>query len=145
MTEYIPQTSATDRLVAARKALAEYDHVRASQSANYPRHAFQLAQALRALITPPGTGETVEQIADRLTESVMAYAQAEGLTERGIAMAGLRYGVLAGIQDAHETWEPEVAMRPTQEMMLRWLGIDYAYSEPNGISIHFQVIDREEI
>ena len=31
--------------------------------------------------------------------------------------------VRAGIQSAHETWEP--SDHPSQEMMLRWLGIDF--------------------
>lgn len=140
MTEHIEQTSASDRCEAARKALAAFE-----QAPRVPiGYETLLADALRALIAPPSVGETAEQMADRLTSSVMTYAQAEGLTERGIAMAGIRYGFNAAIRAAHETWEPEVAQRPSQEQMLRWLGISYGHRDAQSIEIPFQIIEREE-
>jgi hypothetical protein len=56
--------------------------------------------------------------------------------------------VYAGMQRAHETWEPEVALRPTQEQMLRWLGIKHlATLNLNGdpiFAIEAQPIERED-
>jgi hypothetical protein len=138
MTEYIGQSSASDRIEKAREALAQYDALIPGLRSKISE---DLAEALRALITPPGVHESEADIAARLTPVVMTYAQMEGLAERGIAMAGIRYGIRAGIQSAHETWESED--RPTQEQMLRWLGIDCTIHAGN-IFIPEQHIDRED-
>lgn len=134
MTNPIPQTSASERVEAARKALA---------LVGGPGREKTLARALRALITPPGVGESEEAIANRLIEEVMDYARSGWLDGRELAMAGLLYGIRAGIQSAHESWEP--ADRPSQEMMLRWLGIkaERALHQDTLLFIPDQHIEKE--
>lgn len=134
----VEQTSASDRIEAARKALAGYDR---AKEVGFAPNALVLADALRALITPPAVGESEEQIAQRIiTESqARGVAAPEGdFTDYGIALTGVR----AGIQAAHETWEPEVAQRPSQEQMLRWLGISFGHNG-DRIEIHHQSIEKE--
>lgn len=153
MTEYIEQTSASDRIEQARKALAEFDAETEGQAFSphdYPTaEAFAVAEALRALITPPSVGETDEAIAERVAygyldehgmPAVMQLAALAGHIER-IALAAVR----AGIQSAHESWECEVALRPSQEQMLRWLGLDYRETTHGTLFVYGQNIDREEI
>ena len=146
--DYIPQSSASDRYDAARKALAEWDN------GGVPgvRAAHDLAEVLRALITPPGVHESEEQIAVRILEKLVsdepfiaAIIGGANLTRHVKALVA--EGVRAGIQAAHETWECED--RPTQEQMLRWLGIEYdnRYNEAgyeDGYLIIEQFIERED-
>lgn len=147
MTEYIPQGSASGRYEAARKALARYDVPDILHSIV----ADDLADALRALITPPSVGESEERIAERIIQKVpSSLIQMDGSLrfEPEALVSLVTAAVRAGIQDAHETWEPEVAMQPTQEQMLRWLGLDYDESfddegEP-ALHIYSQFIEREE-
>lgn len=127
----IPQTSASDRVEAAREVLAEY---RRSQPSDYERaYADPLADALRALITPPGVGESERQIAER---AVLTWDAGK------TAVDNVEAAVRAGFQSAHETWEP--SDHPSQEMMLRWLGLDYT-EDGDVIIVHRKVIEREEI
>lgn len=125
----IEQTSASDRYEAARKALAEYE-----------AHGTFLdderaASALRTLITPPSVGLSVEQIAENIER---AYGGRLPLVTL------LQMAVRAGIQSAHETWEPEVALRPTQEQMLRWMEIEHEINRHGDLYIPEQHIEREE-
>lgn len=138
MTE---QTSASDRYEAARKALAEYD---TEKTKRYPYTAASesMATALRALITPPGIHESEEQIVQRVLNETPDGANFNEVD-------AIRMAVHAGIQSAHESWEPEVALRPTQEQMLRWLGISYAvgtYGADDVPCFHIltHVIERED-
>jgi hypothetical protein len=145
----IPQTSASERVEAAREALAEYGR---SQPSDYERaYADPLAAALRALITPPSVGESeeaiVEDFATRLREQGAIEILGQDAVFRatdhhGQSVTAFRQGVRAGIQSAHETWEP--ADRPSQEMMLRWLGLDYTI-DGDVIVVHRKNIEREEI
>lgn len=144
--ENTPQTSASDRIEAAREALAEYDR---SQPSDYEAaYADPLADALRALITPPSVGESEEEVIKRAALMTMLYGEREGLSVHGFVRAGVRFGFHAGIDFAHERWEPEVAQRPSQEQMLRWLGVDTRPARAEGdarIFIPAQHIEREEI
>ena len=141
MNENIPQTSASERIEAARKALAWYDDD-SEAGGGIVLGGQAVAEALRPLITPPGVGESEEQIVNRVTGATMAYGESEGLSVRGFVQAGVRFGIRAGIQSAHETWEP--ADKPSQEQMLRWLGIEH-YEFDAIVHISEQVIEREEI
>lgn len=143
MPEFNEQTSASDRYAAARRALADYDAIDGwnGTHAVMIANADALALALRALITPPGTSETVEQIVDRvLYEWRHTHDHAIDLEEAMVRAAN------AGIQSAHEAWEPEVALRPTQEQMLRWLGISYddGLINEGELFIYEQRIEKEE-
>lgn len=133
MTE---QTSASDRYRAAHEALAAFDSAERGDEATAETVAF----TLRALVTPPSVGESVEQIVDR----ILAQWRRDHDYAIDLEEAMVR-AVSAGIQSAHEAWEPEVALRPTQEQMLRWLGIRYgAAGRPTHIHIPFQNIERED-
>lgn len=142
MTEYHEQTSASDRIEAAREALANYD-----QTAETYRDGlgYSLADALRALITPPATSETEEDVAERIVTAFPSpYAPSVGYSHGELVELAIT-AYRAGIQSAHESWEPEVAQRPTQEQMLRWLGIRYTESAEQGyVYIPLQQIEREE-
>jgi hypothetical protein len=139
MTEHIEQTSASDRLEAARKALTGWEALdRDCTGDSRPwRPGDALADALRALITPPGfplTQVSIDHAAD--------IAEAHGYDSNGVTEAVME-GIEYGIQCAHERWEP--ADRPTQEQMLRWLGIDYARSDDGELLIILSdTIDRED-
>ncbi len=146
MTE---QTSASDRYEAARKALARFwnpDDLAEMEIQG------ELVHALEALVTPPGVGESEAQIVERWAGRLRRRGAIEVLGEEAVfnatdhhgqSIESFRQGVRAGIQSAHESWEPEVAQRPTQEQMLRWLGIEY--DETDGeIFIPDQFIKREE-
>ena len=133
MTE---QTSASDRYEAARKALADYDAIDGwnGTHAVMIANAERLADALRALITPPSVGESEEAIAQRLTADGTPHQWDFGSDLLNAEVRGLlRQAVRAGIQSAHESWEPEVAQRPTQEQMLRWLKISYGHRDTHSI------------
>lgn len=148
MDNRVSQTSASDRYEAARKVLAAFEGEVLEGQGSY---AWTLADALRALITPPSVGESEEQIAEQIAERVMvnqvgeANPEGEYTTDGAEILGMIRSGVFAGIQTAHETWEPEVAQRPSQEQMLRWLGLDYEQHHEKLIFIQAQSIEREEI
>ena len=154
MSEYIEQGSASDRYEAARKAIAalaiQISHERfvpSDESGHMLRVLIDASDALIALTTPPGVGETDEQIARRVSSEATDFP--EGIPSEADVRKLITRGVRAGIQNAHETWEPEVALQPTQEQMLRWLGLDCFDStddegEPS-IFIRPQHIDREEM
>lgn len=113
-------TSSSDRYEAARKALAIFD-------APHPddEHAIATARvtaALRALVEPPATLQTPEQIAEAFAADLLNRGTVEVLGGFPLVKAGdggkrwnivygeaHRQGVLAGIQAAWESWEPESA------------------------------------
>lgn len=138
MTEYIPQTSASDRYEAARKALADW-WGGVHQGVHPWRNGEALAFALDALITPPGfplTQVSIDHAAD--------IAEAHGYDSNGVTEAVME-GIEYGIQSAHETWECETALRPTREQMLRWLEIEHSVDEAVGmLFIPAQYIERED-
>lgn len=140
----IPQTSASGRTQAAQRALEAFENATPEKGKNdIDRYALalEMADALRALIAPPSVGESQVEIANRIGSEVASY----GLSLRGTADFAALMGIKAGIQSAHETWEP--ADHPSQEMMLRWLGIDYEDSifHKDQIFIEPQFIEREVI
>lgn len=150
LTTNIPQTSASERVETAQKALATWDDIYDGVPADMiEREADAVANALRALITPPAVGD--ESIAKRIAaEHYAGYAPAnlpadlswEHLAQSfgEVAVAAFR----AGIQSAHESWEP--ADVPSQEFMLRHLGIRYGDAgRPTHIHIPFQNIEKEVI
>lgn len=95
-----PATSSSDRIEAARKALADWD----STSPTYQDGlASGLAEALRALIESPATMESPEQIAERVMYSEPV-PHDRTLAEWRQKIAE---GVQAGIQAAWQSWEPE--------------------------------------
>ena len=118
----------TDRYEAARKALADYDTIDGwnGTHAVMIANADALASALRALITRAPAGENLEAIAMEIVrEKNIGWDW-----DFDIALKG----ILAGLQ-----------IRPTQEQMLRWLGIRYTESAENGyVYIPLQMIDRED-
>lgn len=147
MTEYIPQTSASERIEAARKAIRVFDAAVDSIAdatdldeheqgeARAERAALDCVAALRALITPPPVGETEEQIAERIVRE-----KNDGWDwDMDIALKAVR----AGIQSAHLTWEP--ADHPSQEMMLRWLGLTTERDDYGELYIPAQRIEKEVI
>lgn len=107
MTENIPQTSTSDRIEQARKALNVWDNARAVRVLDGVL-ADAVADALRAFITPPSVGESATEVAIRVLEDL---AGREPFIAVGIQNAGLTRrvrdavaeGVRAGIQAAHET------------------------------------------
>lgn len=143
MPEFNEQTSASDRYEAARKALAFNEAVDRGESVAERTARDNLADALRALITPPRTGETVEQIAARALNSFPPpYTPGAGYSHGELEQLAI-YAARAGIQNAHETWECED--RPTQEQMLRWLGINARECEHEGeLYLAEQHIEKED-
>lgn len=144
MTENIPQTSASERYEAARKALAEYNH-QLQNEGEWGTVPNRLAAAIRALITPPGSPLTVES--EAVNDAVNAYDwpfhEHIDISATELADFGTQL-FRAGVQSAHETWEP--ADVPSQEMMLRWLGLRYSDAgRPTHIHIPFQTIEKEEV
>lgn len=138
MTEYTEQTSASDRYAAARKALDHYFATPTHDAKEWALRAVPVAKALEALITPPGVHESKHDAAMRIAADYFPES-------RGTAYEAAARGVRAGIQNAHETWEPEVALRPTQEQMLRWLGIEHEEDPAVGmLYVREQYIERED-
>ena len=147
----VPQTSANERQEAARKALAAYDEHFMTRLLD-PAEVVSLAEALRALITPPGIGmpELVRDFRERITEQgSLAVLGQRAVHEggHGPAIEGYRLGLADGEQYAHERWEP--ADRPSQGQMLRWLGIEN-HEEPRigdttKLRIPTQHIEKEVI
>lgn len=129
---YIPRTSASDRYEAARDALAaarrtagalealgddEWEELTDIQE-SLPWNLRHLADVIEALITPPAVGESEEAIVDRLfgrlDNAILASAKPHPEIMAGIKVM-LWNAVRAGIE----------AARPSQEDMLRALGLDY--------------------
>lgn len=115
-------TSSSDRYEAARAALTEYrgPDVYTVHSDN-PSERYDvldaaevLAAALRSLIEPPATEETAGEIANRLV-STYEWPYSERREFRADELAEvLEEAVHAGIQAAHESWEPDAyAEAPT--------------------------------
>lgn len=182
MTEYIEQTSASDRLEAARAAkrsltreaglldfIREYLDLIARPEGfidgtgkRYTLEQADLAMwnavasmneailSLRALITPPTTHESLSDLALKIHAAALTAAEDAGIQITtdldSIMRNATNRAVCAGMQGAHESWEPEVAQRPSQEQMLRWLGVRYTESAEQGyVYIPLQQIEREEI
>lgn len=150
MTKNIPQTSASERVEAAQKALDHYDAAFAMRPLN-GEDAERLAASLRALITPPAVGESEDRIvAEQLhwlkVNASIALIDFDSRGETLIENA-LRQAARSAIQSAHESWEP--ADVPSQEFMLRHLGIRYEESmfsdNAHQFFIPSQYIDKEVI
>lgn len=144
MTEHIPQTSASDRYEAARKALQMFDDrtARLSSTIETPFER-ALAEALRALIAPPGVHESEEDIVQTVIQNAPAHVSGQGIRfQYDDLIAMIQAAIRAGIEYAHERWEP--ADRPTQEQMLRWLGIEHQTLSYGQIHIDEQYIEKED-
>lgn len=146
MTENVPQTSASDRIEAARKALEWYDD-QSEAGGGIVAGGLAVADALRALITPPSVGESEATIAGRVLDDYFTLTYEEMVTDSSgeTVYAALMAAARAGIQSAHERWEP--ADRPSQEQMLRWLGVtaEESVRDHDALFIPEQYIEREEI
>lgn len=169
MSENIPQTSASERVEAAQRAImwlsVQLDEARATveeieesrdahdvqgmidardSADNLLQHLLAHGQkqldAIRALITPPDARESEEAIAQRVSREATDFP--DGVPSEDDVRRLIIRGIRAGIQSAHESWEP--SDRPSQEMMLRWLGIGYLI-RGDEIAIPRQSIEREEI
>ena len=101
-------TSASERYDEAREALIFYDGNPSSISAR-----MRIVGALRALIEPPATVETPEQIAQRVTEE-WAGRRDEVILGRRDFEREIAAAVRAGILAAWESWEPENAPGVTE-------------------------------
>lgn len=151
MTTNIPQTSASERQEAARKALEVWTQASTTRGVPLSQAIHGVVAALRALITPPGIHESEEQLAIEWRERLMERGSIEVIGETGLYSkeSGVyeaeifRLGVRAGIQAAHESWEP--ADVPSQEFMLRRLGIDYEEHRESLLFIPEQSIEKEVI
>lgn len=143
MTENIPQTSASDRIEQARKVADTIAYRLRTLQPVDPFLAQKALDSIEALITPPSVGVDAQWEA---AESIAAEVQRrmEGQASQKVMIyAAADRGFLAGIQYAHERWEP--ADRPSQEQMLRWLGIKFEQNDEYDIFIPKQHIEREEI
>lgn len=118
MTENIPQTSASERLEKAREALAAYDANPRGRARENAMH--DCIEMLRELVKGP----TITTSADKAVDDLLDRCNPNG---EDVGPGELAYAVSeafdAGIQYAHERWEP--ADVPSQEFMLRHLGLDY--------------------
>jgi hypothetical protein len=147
MTEYHEQTSASDRIEAARKVLTDYDEHDEPRSLHERRmREYRLASALRALITPPATSDSEEDVADRIVTAFPSpYTPSVGYSYGELVELAIT-AYRAGIQSAHESWES--ADVPSQEFMLRYLGLDYwdGYADDgsNAWKIPAQSIEKED-
>lgn len=150
MIEYIGQRSASDRYEAARKALARFDQILHPDTLEGEGAALAVRDALADFITPPGVGEGEADMVQTVIQNAPAHVSGKGiLFQYDDLIAMVASAVRAGIQNAHESWECETAQRPSQEQMLRWLGLDCKDSTDDegnpSIYIHGQHIEREEI
>ena len=141
MTNYAPQASASDRVEAARKWLDNFAAQDAAERVcwhDMPEDFEDFLAIVRALVTPPSVGESVEEIADAIQAPHRSNSGELNLVIR----SAITRGVHAGIAAAQEAWEPETALRPSQEQMLRWLGIEHRAWD-HVITISAQIIERE--
>ncbi|MBT2484803.1 MULTISPECIES: hypothetical protein [unclassified Microbacterium] len=147
MTENIPQTSASERIEQAQKVLAEFRNATPENGKNdidRYRLALEMADRLEALITPPGVHDSERSLARDLITKTPAHVSGQGIRfQYDDLMEMLMSAIRAGIQYAHERWEP--ADHPSQEMMLRWLGITHEESvrEHEAWFIPEQYIEKE--
>lgn len=148
----VPQTSASRRreqakvVINAAIASAESDDAGIEELIG---HRDNLIEVLDELTDPPTIGmpELVRDFRERLTEhgSIAVLGQRAALAGgHEPTVEGYRLGLADGEQYAHERWEP--ADRPSQEQMLRWLGIEH-YADVVGDRIHItaQSIEKEEV
>lgn len=142
-------TSSSDRYEAAHKALAQYDEnerdyhalpEREQEGRNYEDYednklaaADSLAEALRALIEPPTTNEEPHEVAAR----VLAQAQYRLDADAEARVLGLMTSaVVAGIQAAWNSWEPETAATESQDSdtpLIAELPFIYATRDDDGL------------
>lgn len=150
----VPQTSASARVEHARVTINEAIASSEDEDAGVEdliSHRDNLIDALDAFISPPGIGmpELVRDFRERLTEqgsiAVLGMRALRTIQEpHSETVEGYRLGLADGEQYAHERWEP--ADRPSQEQMLRWLGIEHEPSFREGhIYIPPQHIEKEVI
>lgn len=149
MTENIPQTSASERVEAARKLADHLEQMMTTAQWMPASEGIQAVHVLRALVTPPAVGESETEIANaslrwyndnfgHTIASIDGFGTAQHIT------AMVMHAVRTAIQSAHESWEP--ADVPSQEFMLRHLGITYSQSTTFGaLHIPEQLIDLEVI
>ena len=139
MTENIPQTSASERVEAARKLADHLEQMMTTAQWMPASEGIQAVHVLRSLITPPPVGESEENAVDRILAEWWRAHDYRIHIEHAMILA-----YRAGIQSAHESWEP--ADVPSQEFMLRHLGITYSQSTTFGaLHIPEQLIDLEVI
>lgn len=100
-------TPASDRYAAAQKALAAYDADPTGRARENALH--DCVGALRALITPPATEETAEQIADDVMDEFAARTLPSDTVASAaqIIRGSLEDAVRAGIQAAWESWQSD--------------------------------------
>ena len=139
MTENIPQTSASERVEAARKLADHLEQMMTTAQWMPASEGIQAVHVLRSLITPPPVGESEENAVDRILAEWWRAHDYRIHIEHAMILA-----YRAGIQSAHESWEP--ADVPSQEFMLRHLGLRYSDAgRPTHIHIPFQNIEKEVI
>jgi len=146
----IPQTSASERVEQARMFLDRMSMRREiigkREETTFETEAFAI---IEGLVTPPSVGEGEETIAERvLAKLPNGLIQTDGSLrfDPEALVLLVETAVRAAIQSAHETWEP--ADRPSQEQMLRWLGVDARPARIKGdvrVFLPAQYIEREEI
>lgn len=151
----VAQTSASARVEHARVTINEAIAASEDEDSGIEgliTHRDNLIDALDEFISPPGIGmpELVRDFRERITEQgSLAVLGQRAVHEGGHepAIEGYRLGLADGEQYAHERWEP--ADRPSQEQMLRWLGIEN-HEEPRigdttKLRIPTQYIEKEVI
>jgi len=102
-------TSASERYEKARAILARYDAIDSDDDPGYHDRvdaAIDGLGALRAFIEPAATDESVNEIADRLSGTV-GYHDGQVMFGNVDVRNLLTRAVLAGIQAAWNSWEPD--------------------------------------
>ncbi|AWN04705.1 hypothetical protein HOT29_gp087 [Microbacterium phage Squash] len=149
MTDQIPMRSASERRDAARAAVAEYEarsqRLGESVTTTYER---ALYSALIPLLEVPEVGITEDEIVKGAIDRASWHITAgDGVTFSYVNLvAMLTDAVRTAERAALEHWEP--ADIPSQEFMLRHLGIDARPARIQGdtrIFIPAQYIEREVI
>lgn len=147
MTDQIPMRSASERRDAAAKALARFDgRTEALGKSVETLYEHELAAALRPFLEVPEVGLTEDEIID---DVIAEFNRETGFYSPPAVMVGvrnwLRRGIRAAERAALEHWEP--ADVPSQEFMLRHLGIDARLARIKGdtarIFIPAQYIEKE--
>lgn len=148
MTDQIPMRSASERRDAAQAVLAEYEgrsqKLGESITTTYER---ALYSALKALLEVPEVGVTEDEM---VAEVIAEFERETGMYYPPAVLVGVRNwvarGIRAGERAALEHWES--ADVPSQEFMLRHLGLEYEdarddEADPDTIRIRTQFIAKE--
>ncbi|QUE25377.1 hypothetical protein SEA_FIZZLES_83 [Microbacterium phage Fizzles] len=148
MTDQIPMRSASERREAARAVVTEYEErsrkLGESITTTYER---ALYSALVPLLEVPEVGLTEDEIIAEVIQRSTAHVSGAGIRyQYDDLVAMLRDAVRTAEQAALEHWEP--ADVPSQEFMLRHLGIEYEdarddEADPDTIRIRTQYIAKE--